>query len=140
MNKIILSGNICKDIELKYYGDKHCIKNSIAVRRDFKNKDNEYDTDFFNFTIWGVQAEFMSKYASKGTKILISGKILNNNYENKDGNTVFSNDIQVENIEIISRKENENDQLKDFGDIVEIDNSKSKKEKNEKVVEDNFLD
>lgn len=140
MNKIILSGNICKDIELKYYGDKHCIKNSIAVRRDFKNKDNEYDTDFYNFTIWGAQAEFMSKYASKGAKILISGKILNNNYENKDGNTVFSNDIQVENIEIISRKENENDQLKDFGDIVEIDNSKSKKEKNEKVVEDNFLD
>ena len=140
MNKIILSGNICKDIELKYYGDKHCVKNSIAVRRDFKNKNGEYDTDFYNFTIWGAQAEFMDKYASKGAKILISGKILNNNYENKDGNTVFANDIQVESIEIISKKENENDQLKEFGDIVEIDNSNSKNTKNEKVVEDNFLD
>ena len=103
MNKIILCGNICKDIEIKYYNDKKNIKNTIAVKRDFKNKEGNYDSDFFNFTIWGVQAEFLNNYAKKGDKILISGKILNNNYE-KDGQMIYSNDIQVETVEILSSK------------------------------------
>lgn len=103
MNKIILCGNICKDLEIKYYNDKKNIKNTIAVRRDFKNKEGNYDSDFFNFTIWGVQAEFLNNYAKKGDKILICGKMLNNNYE-KDGQMIYSNDIQVETVEILSSK------------------------------------
>lgn len=108
MNKIILCGNICKDIEIKYYNDKKNIKNTIAVRRDFKNKEGNYDSDFFNFTIWGVQAEFLNNYAKKGDKILICGKMLNNNYE-KDGQMIYSNDIQVENVEILSSKNQNGD-------------------------------
>ena len=108
MNKIILCGNICKDIEIKYYNDKKNIKNTIAIRRDFKNKEGNYDSDFFNFTIWGVQAEFLNNYAKKGDKILISGKILNNNYE-KDGQMIYSNDIQVETVEILSSKNQNGD-------------------------------
>ena len=108
MNKIILCGNICKDIEIKYYNDKKNIKNTIAVRRDFKNKEGNYDSDFFNFTIWGVQAEFLNNYAKKGDKILISGKILNNNY-GKDGQMIYSNDIQVETVEILSSKNQNGD-------------------------------
>jgi single-strand DNA-binding protein len=108
MNKIILCGNICKDIEIKYYNDKKNIKNTIAVKRDFKNKEGNYDSDFFNFTIWGVQAEFLNNYAKKGDKILISGKILNNNYE-KDGQMIYSNDIQVETVEILSSKNQNGD-------------------------------
>ena len=108
MNKIILCGNICKDIEIKYYNDKKNIKNTIADRRDFKNKEGNYDSDFFNFTIWGVQAEFLNNYAKKGDKILICGKMLNNNYE-KDGQMIYSNDIQVETVEILSSKNHNGD-------------------------------
>ena len=106
MNKIILTGNICRDIETKYYNDKKYVKNTIAVKRDYKNKEGNYDSDFFNFTIWGNQSEFLANYAKKGDKILISGKLLNNNYEN-DGQTVYSNDIQVENIELLKAKSQE---------------------------------
>ena len=101
MNKIILIGNICRDIEVKHYNDRKVIKNTIAVRRDFKNKNGEYDSDFFTFSVWGNQAEFMQKYAHKGDKIAIVGKLLNNNYE-RDGQTIYSNDIQAENIELLS--------------------------------------
>ena len=130
MNKIILCGNICKDIEIKYYNDKKNIKNTIAVKRDFKNKEGNYDSDFFNFTIWGVQAEFLNNYAKKGDKILISGKILNNNYE-KDGQMIYSNDIQVETVEILSSKNQNGDGGVDtakeiFGeDTVEFANDKN---------------
>lgn len=107
MNKLVLTGNICRDIEVGHYNDKKYIKNSIAVRRDFKNKEGEYDTDFFNFTIWGVQAEYIERYAHKGDKICIAGKILNNNYE-KDGEMVYSFDVQVDNVELLTSKNNDN--------------------------------
>ena len=135
MNKLILTGNICRDIEVGHYNDRKYIKNSIAVRRDYKNKDGEYDTDFFNFTIWGSQAEFIEKFGHKGDKICICGKILNNNYE-KDGAMVYSTDIQVENIEIINYKSNGNDAeivetientaKEVFGDDVVVEEEKTK--------------
>ena len=126
MNKIILSGNLCKDIEVKYYNDRKNIKNTIAVRRDFKNKNGEYDTDFFTFTVWGNQAEYIDKFAAKGDKVLICGKMLNNNYE-KDGRMVYSNDIQVENIELIGGRKETNDIEKDFAGSIEIANEKQTK-------------
>lgn len=127
MNKIILIGNICRDIEVKHYNDRKNIKNSIAVKRDFKNKDGEYDTDFFNFTLWGSQAEFIEKYAKKGDRVAICGKLLNNNYENTEGAMVYSNDIQVEHIELLSPRaggqveEKETEVDKDFKGVVEVE-------------------
>lgn len=132
MNKIILTGNICKDIETKYYNDKKYIKNTIAVRRDYKNKEGNYDSDFLNFTIWGAQAEFVEKFAHKGDKIMICGKLLNNNYE-KDGQMVYSHDIQVENIELLFTKQerNEDAELPFDDDIIEVVEEKA---------DDNLLD
>lgn len=133
MNRIILSGNICKDVETKYYNDRKYSKNTIAVRRDYKNSEGNYDSDFYNFTIWGQQAEFFGNYAKKGDKILICGKIMNNNYE-KDGQMVYSYDIQVDNVELLTPKgdkeENVEEKAKEiFGeDVVEIDNGKTEKD------------
>ena len=76
------------------------VKNTIAVRRDFKNKNGEYDSDFFNFSVWGNQAEYLANYGNKGDRIAICGKLLNNNYE-RDGQMIYSNDIQVESIELL---------------------------------------
>jgi single-strand DNA-binding protein len=104
MNKILMIGNICRDIEVNHYNDRKVVKNTIAVRRDFKNKNGEYDSDFFNFSVWGNQAEYVSNYAKKGDKIAICGKLLNNNYE-RDGQTIYSNDIQIENIEILTPRQ-----------------------------------
>lgn len=107
---------MCRDIEVNHYNDRKVVKNTIAVRRDFKNKNGEYDSDFFTFSVWGNQAEFVEKYAHKGDKIAIVGKLLNNNYE-KDGQTVYSNDIQVESIELLSpRKENGTTENKEMDD------------------------
>lgn len=126
MNKIILCGNICREIEVNHYNDRKVIRNSIAVRRDFKNKNGEYDSDFFNFSVWGVQAEYIEKYASKGDKIIICGKILNNNYE-KDGQTIYNNEIQVENVELLNFKSSGNAEkvaTELFDDTaIEIDNT-----------------
>jgi len=104
MNKIFLNGNLCREIEVNHYNDRKVVRNAIAVLRDFKNKDGEYDTDFFDISIWGTQAEFVEKYAHKGDKISIVGKIINNNYEDEQGIKHFKNVIQVEHIEILTSK------------------------------------
>ena len=62
--------------------------------------------------MWGVQAEFVEKYAHKGDKIAIVGKLLNNNYE-RDGQTVYSNDIQVESIELLTPRQSSDKKMDD---------------------------
>lgn len=86
MNTVILSGNICKDIELKTSNSGTAyIFNSIAVKRKY-HKDGEPDTDFFSFTLFGKPAEAMAKYLSKGSRIILTGTLQNDSYTTKEGN------------------------------------------------------
>ena len=103
MNKIILSGNICKDIELKYTTNNIAVvMNTIAVRNDYKNREGNYDSQFINFVAYRNNAEYLSKYAKKGSKILLEGKWNNRNYKRQDGSTVYVNEVIVERIELLS--------------------------------------
>lgn len=113
MNKVFMIGRLTKDNEVKHYNDRKYLKNTIAVRRDFKNKDGKYDSDFFTFTTWGSQAEYLEKYSGKGSRLAICGKLLNNNYQKEDGTTIYSNDIQVEQLEIIQMHKNDNEKGKE---------------------------
>lgn len=60
--------------------------------------------DFFNCTAFGKQAEFVEKYLKKGTKVVVTGRIQNDNYTNKDGQKVYSVQIIVEEIEFAESK------------------------------------
>ena len=103
MNKIILSGNICKDIELKYTSSNIAVvMNTIAVRNDYKNKNGKYDSQFINFVVYRNNAEYLSKYAAKGSKILLEGKWNNRNYKKQDGSTVYVNEVIIEKVELLS--------------------------------------
>lgn len=142
MNKIILNGNICRDIEVNHYNDRKVVRNSIAVRRDFKNKDGEYDTDFFDFSVWGSQAEFIEKYAKKGDKISIIGKLQNNNYEDEQG-VHYRNVIQVENIEILtSRNSDKSDVISSIEDVAKevFDKAIIEEEKAKEISIDDLLE
>lgn len=120
MNKIILSGNLSREIELKTTStEKEYLQNAIAVRRDYKNADGTYDTDFFNFTAWGAQAVYLAKYASMGSKVILSGRLQNREYE-VDGQKRIATGIVVENVEIISskpKKVEETEQVEETDDL-----------------------
>lgn len=106
MNKIILLGRLTRDPEVRYsQGEKStAVANfSLAVPRKFK-RDGEPDCDFFNCIAFGKQAEFAEKYLKQGTKILLSGRVQNNNYTNKEGQKVYSVQIQVEEMEFAESK------------------------------------
>ena len=76
---------------------------SLAVDRKFK-REGEPDADFFNCTSFGKQAEFVEKYLKKGTKVVITGRLQNNNYTQKDGTKVYGVQILVEDIEFAESK------------------------------------
>ena len=112
MNKWIVMGRVTKDIEesdVRYVGGDNatCIANfNIAVDKRFKKKDDPDapTADFFRFTAIGKLGEFVSKYLHKGTKILVEGRVENNNYTNKDGQKVYGFQFIAENIEFAESK------------------------------------
>lgn len=85
MNKVILMGRLVKDPEIKQTQSGVAVARfSIAVNREFKNQQGEYEADFIDCEAWRGTAEFVGRYFSKGSMIAVEGSMRNNNYE-KDG-------------------------------------------------------
>ncbi|MBO4415570.1 MAG: single-stranded DNA-binding protein [Lachnospiraceae bacterium] len=106
MNKVIMMGRLTRDPEVRYsQGTSQTAigRFSIAVDRRFK-REGQPDADFFNCTSFGKQAEFVERYLKKGTKIVISGSVQNDNYTDKDGNTRYSVQIICDEIEFAESK------------------------------------
>lgn len=107
MNKIIITGNICHDLEIKTSGETKILNFTVAVKRNFKNKNGEYETDFLRCVAFNNQAEFINKYFQKGYPILIEGNLQTNNYETENGEKRTSFNIVVENINFFSKRKEE---------------------------------
>ena len=106
MNKVILMGRLTRDPEVRYSQGANqtaIARFSVAVDRRFK-RDGEPTADFFNCTSFGRQAEFVERYLHKGTKVVLSGRVQNDNYTNKEGQMVYSVQIMVEDIEFAESK------------------------------------
>ncbi len=105
MNKVILMGRLTRDPEVRYsQGSSTAIcRYTLAVDRRFK-REGEPEADFFNCTVFGKSAEFAEKYFKQGTKILVVGRVQNDNYTNRDGKKVYSVQILVEEQEFAESK------------------------------------
>lgn len=104
MNKVILMGRLTRDPEVRYGNDnKPVARYSIAVDRRYKDQNGNYPTDFFNLVSFGNTASFVEKYLRKGTKIVVDGELRNNNYE-KDGKTVYQDQIVANSVEFAESK------------------------------------
>ena len=108
MNKVILMGRLTRDPEVRYSQGQNSTaiaKFSIAVDRRFR-RDGQPEADFFNCTCFGKQAEFVEKYLQKGTKVVTTGRVENDNYE-KDGVKHYNVQIMVDEIEFAESKNNQ---------------------------------
>lgn len=106
MNKIILMGNLTRDPEIRYTQGENALaiaRFSLAINRRFA-KQGDTEVDYFNCTAFGKQAEFIEKYFRKGSRMLVSGRVQNDNYTNKNGEKVYSVQIIAEEIEFAERK------------------------------------
>lgn len=105
MNKITLTGRLTEEPKVTYSAGAEPVARALfnfAVPDMSMKKDGEgnYPTDFFRCTCWGKLAEIVEKHCSKGTKLLLCGRLKNNNYE-KDGQKVYSNEIVIDSLEFL---------------------------------------
>ena len=104
LNQVILIGRLVKKPELKESDKKvSYIKATIAVQSDFKNKEGNYDTEFFEFTAFGKIAENTAKYCEKGSLLNIVGTLNNNVYKDKNGVNHYQLSIIANKVSFLSR-------------------------------------
>lgn len=108
MNKIILIGRMTKDIEIRYtQNQKEVGSFDLAVNRNYKNANGEYDTDFFKCIAWGNLAKTIQTYTSKGSQLAIEGRVENRTYQANDGTNRYVTEVVVEGVHLIDFKKNE---------------------------------
>lgn len=106
MNKVILMGRLTRNPQVSYSQGASATtvaRFSLAVDRKFK-REGEPDADFFNCSAFGKQADFVDRFLKQGTKIVVVGRIQNDNYTNKEGQKVYSVQIMVDEIEFAESK------------------------------------
>ena len=106
MNKVILMGRLTRDPEIRYAQDNSLpvARFTLAVDRRFKRDNSQQTADFINCVAFGKTAEFLEKYARKGTKFVVEGRIQTGSYTNKDGQKVYTTDVVCENVEFAESK------------------------------------
>ena len=111
MNKVMLVGRLTKDPSVRYsQGDTQTAvaRFTLAVDRRFKRDGDDQSADFIGCVAFGKQAEFVEKYAHKGTKFNLVGRIQTGRFTNKDGQTVFTTDVVAEELEFAESKATQN--------------------------------
>lgn len=122
MNKVILMGRLTREPEVSSSASGTTFARfSIAVDRRFK-KEGEPDADFFNCSAFSKTAEFVERYLKKGTKVVVTGRLQNNNYTNKEGQKVYDVRIMVEEIEFAESKNNSGNQDSGSADVTDFTN------------------
>lgn len=118
MNNANLVGRLTRPVDLRYtqtgiaYGSF-----TIAVNRNYKNKDGEREADFINCVIWKKGAEMLANYTQKGSLIGVSGPIQTRSYDNQQGQRVYVTEVLVENFDFLESRKNDADGFSNAGNI-----------------------
>ena len=104
-NRVILMGRLTRDPELRttQSGVTLC-RIGVAVERSFAKQGQDRQTDFFDVTVWGQQADFVCKYFTKGRMIHIEGRLQNDNYTDQNGVKQYRTSIIAERIDFCGDK------------------------------------
>lgn len=133
-NKVILMGNLTRDVEVRTTPSGQSVANfSLAVSRSWKDQSGQTQeqTSFINCVAWGKPGEIIAQYVKKGDPLLVSGRLDQRSYDDKDGNKRQAVEVNVEDFNFIgggSRSGGDND----FGASAPSSSSKSK----DVVIED----
>ena len=103
MNKAFVIGNLTKNPELRVTpGGISVCSFTVAVDR---RRREETEADYFRVTAWRDQAESCGKYLKKGNKVAVVGSVSVSTYQDRNGTTRASLDLQAQDVEFLSPKE-----------------------------------
>ncbi len=124
MNNVILMGRLTRDPEIKETTTTKVASYTLAVDRTKKAENGEKVADFISIKAFDKKADFAQNYLHKGTKLVVRGRIQTGKYTNKDGITVYTTDVVVDDQEFAESKSSAEQSAVQTG----------------KKPEDNFLD
>lgn len=107
MNKVILMGRLTRDPDVKYSSGENAMaiaNYTLAVNRKIAKKGEEKTADFFNCVAFGKSGEFVERYFRKGLKIVVTGRLQNESYTNKEGQKINTTKVIVEEQEFAESK------------------------------------
>lgn len=107
-NKVILAGNLTRDIEIRYtQGGSAIGSTGIAVSRKFKAQTGEQkeEVTFVDLTFFGRTAEIANQYLHKGSKVLVDGRLKLDQWTAQDGSKRSKHSVIVENLQMIGGKD-----------------------------------
>jgi len=86
LNRVLFIGRLTREPELRYTPDGTPVANfTIAVNRSFANQKGEREADFIPIVVWRKQAEQCAEYLSKGSEVVVDGRLQIRSYEDRDG-------------------------------------------------------
>ena len=99
LNHITIMGRLTRDPELRRTGSGVAVASfTVAVDRDFSGRDGgERETDFIDCVAWRQTGEFVSKYFTKGSMIVVSGRLQIRSWTDKDGNKRRTAEVVADN-------------------------------------------
>lgn len=109
MNKANILGRLTKDPELRY--TQTGLANAtftLAVNRNFKNADGNYEADFIPVVVWRGLAEMLANNLKKGSRVCVSGRIQTRSYDDNNGNKRYVTEIVAEDATVIDWANDQN--------------------------------
>ena len=100
LNHITIMGRLTRDPELRRTGSGVAVASfTVAVDRDFGGRDGgEKETDFIDCVAWRQTGEFVSKYFTKGSMIVVSGRLQIRAWNDKEGNKRRTAEVVADNV------------------------------------------
>ena len=111
-NKIILAGNLTRDIEIRYTGANLAIGHTgIAVNRKFKSKTGEQKEEvlFVDLSFFGRTAEIANQYMRRGSKVLVEGRLKLDQWTDSSGNKRSKHTVIVETMQMLDSRQERGD-------------------------------
>ena len=106
-NRVLLIGNLGNNPEIiQLDSGKKLAKFSLATNENYKNHHGEkvQDTQWHNVVAWGKTAEIIEKFLKKGNEVAIDGKLVNRNYDDKDGNKRYVSEVVINELLMLGGK------------------------------------
>lgn len=100
LNHIVIMGRLTRDPELRYTQSQIPVASfSLAVDRDYGGRDgSDRQTDFIDVVAWRSTGEFVSKYFTKGSMAVVSGRLQMRDWTDRDGNKRRSAEVVADNV------------------------------------------
>lgn len=105
MNVISLTGNLCRDVKIEYTkNNKSYVENTIGVKKEKKDDDGNYETDFIDFVCFEKKADYLQNYAQKGDKVELVGKLRVDNWKDEKGDAHTRSYVVADKISILTSR------------------------------------